>query len=170
MEYTYELYHYGVKGMKWGIRRYQNADGSLTEAGRRRDKRLEDRIERFSYEAGRHAEYASMNARQRVNGSSNLSRSDRYIKKAEKAAKRMTDKEAGKAWLESETYKEAVYKRQEAGKDYVKRTAGERVATLAATTAASAGMVFVSAAAGLPYTMIYLSFGPEYKLREDRNG
>lgn len=32
----YELYHYGVKGMKWGVRRYQNADGSLTEAGKKK--------------------------------------------------------------------------------------------------------------------------------------
>lgn len=31
-----ELYHWGIKGMKWGIRRYQNADGSLTAAGRKR--------------------------------------------------------------------------------------------------------------------------------------
>lgn len=30
------LYHYGIKGMHWGIRRYQNADGSLTAAGKKR--------------------------------------------------------------------------------------------------------------------------------------
>lgn len=30
------LQHYGVKGMKWGVRRYQNKDGSLTPAGKKR--------------------------------------------------------------------------------------------------------------------------------------
>lgn len=33
-----ELYHYGVKGMRWGVRRYQNQDGSLTNAGKKRYK------------------------------------------------------------------------------------------------------------------------------------
>lgn len=31
-----ELYHHGIKGQKWGIRRYQNLDGTLTEEGKRR--------------------------------------------------------------------------------------------------------------------------------------
>lgn len=34
--YDGELYHWGIKGMKWGVRRYQNPDGSLTPAGRKR--------------------------------------------------------------------------------------------------------------------------------------
>ena len=31
---NYELYHHGVKGQKWGVRRYQNKDGSLTPKGK----------------------------------------------------------------------------------------------------------------------------------------
>ena len=38
-----ELHHFGVKGMKWGVRKYQNEDGSLTSLGKKRDKMLSDR-------------------------------------------------------------------------------------------------------------------------------
>lgn len=31
-----ELYHHGIKGQKWGVRRFQNKDGSLTPAGEKR--------------------------------------------------------------------------------------------------------------------------------------
>jgi hypothetical protein len=34
--YSNELCHFGIKGQRWGIRRYQNEDGSLTEEGKRR--------------------------------------------------------------------------------------------------------------------------------------
>lgn len=33
--YKNELYHWGIKGMKWGVRRYQNKDGTLTAAGKK---------------------------------------------------------------------------------------------------------------------------------------
>lgn len=61
----YELYHHGILGMHWGIRRYQNPDGSLTEAGRRRlerkdlrwAKRNYDKIEKKAYKASKQELY-----------------------------------------------------------------------------------------------------------------
>jgi hypothetical protein len=41
------LAHHGIKGMKWGVRRYQNSDGSLTLAGKKRyDGETKNPIER----------------------------------------------------------------------------------------------------------------------------
>lgn len=45
-----ELYHHGVKGQKWGVRRYQNEDGSLTPAGKVRYYKTIGLIKNVNYQ------------------------------------------------------------------------------------------------------------------------
>lgn len=55
-----ELYHWGVKGQKWGVRRYQNKDGSLTPAGQKKynkKKKLVD--DEINFQKKKIAEYES---------------------------------------------------------------------------------------------------------------
>lgn len=40
--------HHGVEGQKWGVRRYQNEDGSLTAAGRRHNRQVEKGLKRLN--------------------------------------------------------------------------------------------------------------------------
>lgn len=49
----YELYHYGVRGMKWGIRRYQNSDGTLTAAGKKKARQEYRADNKTAYELGK---------------------------------------------------------------------------------------------------------------------
>jgi hypothetical protein len=52
----YSLNHSGIKGMRWGIRRYQNKDGSLTALGRRRYKLQEKKAQADAEKAKREGE------------------------------------------------------------------------------------------------------------------
>lgn len=47
MEYKLYLAHHGIKGMKWGVRRYQNKDGSLTPNGKKRYSRADKDMDKL---------------------------------------------------------------------------------------------------------------------------
>lgn len=70
-----ELYHYGILGMKWGVRRYQNKDGTLTNAGKKRkpkpdnrsdDAKEADRIKKKKVSEMSNAELQKLNNRQQL--------------------------------------------------------------------------------------------------------
>lgn len=52
-DYFNFLAHHGIKNQRWGIRRYQNPDGSLTEAGRKRYRKLSEKQDRLEAERKR---------------------------------------------------------------------------------------------------------------------
>ena len=56
------LIHHGIKGQKWGIRRFQNEDGTLTEEGKRRYGKYYDENGKISEEGKRvmHRKEASL--------------------------------------------------------------------------------------------------------------
>lgn len=74
-----ELYHWGIKGMKWGVRRYQNKDGTRTPAGKNRYDRAAEASRRDAADLRKHGYTKEADAVQKV--------ADRYQAKAD--AKRL---------------------------------------------------------------------------------
>ena len=106
-EYS-ELYHYGVKGMHWGVRRYQNPDGTLTPRGR---KRYEKDLNKLDKKASQHAADADMYANRadaRLKAASEADTDRKKNKLLKKAAKDrlLADKNYAKLKIyESEQWK-----------------------------------------------------------------
>ena len=86
-----DLQHHGIKGQKWGVRRFQNEDGSLTAAGKKR-----------------YGDYDSSDAEARLKGLNKLSKD---ISKAE-YKKSVADYKMEKAYKKGKIQKAEKYKRQ----------------------------------------------------------
>lgn len=91
------LEHHGILGMKWGIRRYQNKDGTLTEAGKQRYQKLRDNVEAEKKYRDSAGKTTSANAR--------VARAERKLLKYDQALKRDRDTQAAKRAAKDKTGK-----------------------------------------------------------------
>lgn len=122
-----ELYHHGIQGQKWGLRRWQNEDGSLTPAGR----------EHYGYGGERYSSKERFkNAKSEYTKAKLAVRRAKEIDDIEKAldrsdAARATYKQAKLDYRKDKTIKKAEQKAwKQQRKDYIKtKTTGERIAT-----------------------------------------
>lgn len=88
MEKINELQHAGIKGMKWGVRRYQNSDGTLTDAGKKRYARDAREKEYDKYDTEKGTYYKDS----KKNGRSDLAAdAKRYAKEDMERTKRLSD-------------------------------------------------------------------------------
>ena len=76
-----ELCHYGVLGMRWGVRRYQNEDGSYTNAGKRRKKETPHEDYTRAHDKKKVSEMSDKELQQRLN---RLNNEEQYRKKTAK--------------------------------------------------------------------------------------
>lgn len=87
-----ELYHHGIKGQKWGIRRYQYADGTYTPAGRKRYgvSQSSSNAQRVATMMGMRVKDVVNTARTQVTGRQYV---DTYLKRGTTFARIQTSKE-----------------------------------------------------------------------------
>lgn len=92
-----EFYHHGIKGMHWGVRRFQNPDGTLTAAGKARRKNGDDQTNKLKSEKAyfKWASNLDIESQQSV---------DEYYKMQKKIQKEIGD------WYNSDIHNDKVRK------------------------------------------------------------
>lgn len=83
----YEIYHHGVKGQKWGVRRYQKKDGSLTRLGKKRLQSGED-------EKKEQSRAQKKDAKEQLKAQKRATQEAEQKKRAEEAEKKKAEQEA----------------------------------------------------------------------------
>ena len=78
--YPNELWHHGIKGQRWGLRRFQNEDGTLTPAGRERYGKYADSSEKKQW--AKTSEYEKQMAREETGWQKKLNRKENRLEKA----------------------------------------------------------------------------------------
>ncbi len=126
-----ELYHHGIKGMKWGVRRYQNADGSLTTAGKKKyrstsinaalAKRSNDKVDKGfkNWDENAKKRDTAIELGKKAAAAKRAYENDPKNKEA-KAAYKQANKEYKKALSSNTTYRKGVV-RKEVGKDAARK-------------------------------------------------
>ncbi len=152
------LIHYGILGMKWGKRRYQNKDGSLTPAGERRydddniKKSYKDKTDRLKSKQAaiiradnkKIASGTSLTPDE-INRRSKMSNEMRYLKEDEANARILNkikhqDKKSNRQIKLESHYSEKGYNKEEASIMAYKRARTEKILAIAGTTAVVAGV------------------------------
>ena len=95
-----ELAHFGISGMKWGVRRYQNADGSLTSAGVSRYRKIANRYAKAKSKSEKYANKSNKHTLKSGNFLSALGTPGYYTHHARKASRfaRKSEKQSVKAY------------------------------------------------------------------------
>lgn len=86
------LSHHGILGMKWGIRRFQNSDGSLTEEGRRRRGQNGEAYQRLNGEKVRISYKGNKKIYEKSNGVEYVKATDKEAEDFEKAEREYMDR------------------------------------------------------------------------------
>lgn len=179
-EKTGELYHYGIKGQKWGVRRYQNEDGSYTAEGKirygigsdgkkskegKRIYRADKKIDRVASKAKKNYDKSMEIVKTRSDaktrwGKNKLGthatekhwKAENYRDKANKLSEKYSEKFGYKK--ENKMMKDLSKTASKSNKNFRPTTESEKAAAWTTSAAVTAGSVAASMAFGVPFVLI----------------